>query len=654
MKPHVTFILLTIAAVLMVFVVGFERHLESSREVEASSRLLIPLDVDALKRIRIRNAVGEVSIDRKDYGWKLMNPIDDHADPESVAKLADRLAHLAIRETIRRDELGADGIRLSQLGLSQSQAIEVKLEFDDGRDSVTFHFGAAAALQGTLYARMPRSATRQDVYVVDGDFREWIADPGATLRDRRLFRRHPGEIQSYSIGTENGVMELEREPDAPRWFVQQPLKARANDDIAYSILADLSKLKVVEFLDPRAAATAGLSGGIGPNSAVFQLRPQGGKPFTIKLREEPAQDGSPSLLATISGRDAVFRIEDDLVSRLPKTINQVRYPYLADVNSPAVARIEIESPLDTVDLRRLPENPKEWRLIRGSQNFRANKDRVDRLLGALNSETIVDYVSDAASQLEEFGLHRPLASISVTTSSVDAVELEGYRAKVAEAQQAGKDPDKVPKPKIEVKRRTLRFGRKDALFLNAKFDDEPFVYAIDPAFLSINVPTHPLDWRGLDLIGFDLYSVKEIAIAEVAAPPLRLFYDYLHGKWSGILGEHRIDEAIERRLAERLAAHLGSLRARQWLTQSRHEAYRALSSPSLQVRIKLQKPSVGDAEPNPVGFAAFKLAPATISGSRVVNYFGQFEGHPDVFLLDAANYDRIVAPVWRQKADDEQ
>ncbi len=652
MKPHVTVILLTIAAVLTVFVVGFERHLDSSREVEASSRLLIPLEVDALKRIRIRNAVGEVSIDRKDYGWKLMSPVDDHADPESIAKLADRLAHLAIRETIRREELGADGIRLSQLGLSESQAIEVKLEFDDGRESVTFHFGAAAALQGTLYARMPRSAARQDVYVVDGDFRDWIADPGATLRDRRLFRLHPGEIQSYRITTENGVIELEREPDAPRWFVQQPLKARANDDIAYSILDDLSKLKIIEFLDPRAAATTGLSGGIGPNSAVFALQPQGGKPFTVKLREESAQKGT--LLATISGRDAIFRIKNDLVSRLPKTINQVRYPYLADVNSPAVARIEIESPLDTVDLRRLPENPQEWRLIRGSQNFRANKDKIDRLLGALNSENIVDYRSDSASQLEEFGLHRPLASISVTTSSVDAAALEGYRAKVAEAQQAGKDPDKVPKPKIEVTRRTLRFGRNDDLFLNAKFDDEPFVYAIDPAFLSINVPTHPLDWRGLDLIGFDLYSVREIAIAEVAAPPLRLFYDYLHGKWTGILGEHRIDDAIESRMAERLAAHLGSLRARQWLTQSRHEAYRALSSPSLQVRIKLQKPSVGNAEPNPVGFAAFKLAPATISGTRVVNYFGQFEGHPDVFLLDAVNYDRIVAPVWRQKASDKE
>ena len=90
---------------------------------------------------------------------------------------------------------------------------------------------------------------------------------------------------------------------------------------------------------------------------------------------------------------------------------------------------------------------------------------------------------------------------------------------------------------------------------------------------------------------------------------------------------------------------LAGLKVRQWLTGSRQEAFRALRNPSMQLRVKLQKPSIGQDKPNPVVVASLKFAPATIAGDRITNYFGQYEGHPDVFILDGNDYDRIVAPV---------
>ncbi len=649
MKPTTTTILLSCAAFLLVFVLVFERHIESSREAEGSSRLLVPISGESLKRIRITSQMGDLSIDRKDYGWKLMKPVDDHADPNLISSLADKLARLTIRETIDRDEIGGKKIKLSRLGLSESELIEVKLEFDGDRESLVLHFGAQGPLQGTIYVRMPDSEKRRDVYVVDGDFRNWIADPKTVLRDRRLFRVDPGEIESYVVETENGVMSLKREPNAPRWYVERPLKARANDDIAYSILDELSKLEIDEFLDPRAAATAGLATSTGPDMAIFRLEEQSGDQITVRLRERENDNGEVSMLATVSGRDAVFRIDNNLVSRLPKNINQMRYPKLADINLATVARVQIETPLDSVDLRRLRDSGNSWSLVVGGQIQRANQEKVDQLLAALNSETIVEFRSDTAARLDEYGLDRPMAQVAITTSTVDGVELDLYSAQVAEAQKAGRDPESIEKPNIEINTRTVRFGRKSGILLNAKFDDEPFVYAIDPAFLSLYLPTHPIAWRGLDLLGFELLSVQAIEISEAGMPDLKLFYNYLHGKWTGVLGKERVDEMIDGRLAERLAAHLGRFSARQWLTGSRQDAYRALSNPSMQLQIKLQKPSIGQDNPNPVGIVSIKFAPATITGDRIANYFGQFEGHPDVFILDGTDYDRIAAPVLRKK-----
>ena len=242
--------------------------------------------------------------------------------------------------------------------------------------------------------------------------------------------------------------------------------------------------------------------GLAPKQPSFRLQPQGGKPFVVKLREQETPNAETMMLGTVSGRDALFQINNNLVSRLPKNINQVRYPHLADINTATVARIQIDSSLDSVDLRRMRETGKQWRLVLGGANQPANQDKIDRLLGALNTETIVDYRSDTASRLEEFGLDRPLASIAITTSLVDGDELDRYQEKVAEAKKAGQDPEAIKKPKVEVKTRTIRFGRKGDVLLNAKFDDEPFIYAIDPAFLSIYVPNPPHCLAGLGSIGF--------------------------------------------------------------------------------------------------------------------------------------------------------
>ncbi|MEM1296680.1 MAG: DUF4340 domain-containing protein, partial [Verrucomicrobiota bacterium] len=366
MNSTITITLVSIASVLAIFVVGFERKLESSRQAQVSSRVLATVPVQDLKRIRVTSQMGQISIDRKGDGWKLMAPISDRADPDRIAKLVDKLAHLSIRETIERDEIGGDKIRLSRFGLSKSAFIEVKLEFEGKTDPLAIQFGAKGPLANTIYARMPDSPKRRGVYVVEGDFRSWITAPGTELRDRALFRQDPGQIEAYVLTTEKGEIAMRREPDAPRWYVERPLKARANDDIAYSILDELSKLRIDTFLGEQVEGSAALGSGVQPNSANFRLLPQGGKPFTIRLREQAEGDGkSSSMLATVDGRDAVFRINNNLVSRLPKNTSQVRYPYLADIDTTTIARIQIESTLDSVDLRRLKDSGTDWHLILG-------------------------------------------------------------------------------------------------------------------------------------------------------------------------------------------------------------------------------------------------------------------------------------------------
>ena len=77
----------------------------------------------------------------------------------------------------------------------------------------------------------------------------------------------------------SGEIELEREEGAPRWSILKPLQARANDDIAYSIVEEISELEAESIVDETPAAAE--NGAIDENTAMFVLQPQKGDPIEL-------------------------------------------------------------------------------------------------------------------------------------------------------------------------------------------------------------------------------------------------------------------------------------------------------------------------------------------------------------------------------------
>jgi len=137
-----------------------------------------------------------------------------------------------------------------------------------------------------------------------------------------------------------------------------------------------------------------------------------------------------------------------------------------------------------------------------------------------------------------------------------------------------------------------------------------------------------------------LFELRGIEIAETGMPEVKLTYDYLQNAWAATWGGNQADDKIDTRRAELLVTTLGSLIARDFLT-SRADALQALRNPSCVVKIRTAA-RPGDPETGRI----LRLA-AAVSGSRVEFYYGQFEGDPDVFVLDAEIYGRIVTPVVR-------
>lgn len=618
-----------LAICLVVVVLAWERRLDSTDMRVYKEGFLNLWSEQSVRRLRIAGPGGEVLVERKEDHWQMVQPIDDEADPDKLVQLLRHLCQLPLVEQLTEKELAAE-----EFGFSKSNVIVLELRSAEGLVG-KLALGREGPFERTAYVRVLEGEGMGRAGLVRMETRDWLATPLAQLRDRRLLRLAPGAVTQYRLKTAQGEIALRREEREPRWHLETPLQCRANDDIAYSLLEELSQMEAEEFRDDLAlAGMASLDG----QTAVFRLETGTGTPLEIMLRQEDDSDGAVHLLAKRSGRKALLRIRDDLVRRLPHNVNQLRYPYLAEFPLYAVARIHLRSRTDPDVV--LFHSGAEWRQLYRSEQWPANTGRIEELLGALNAEPVLEYRSSSGAQSANYGLDQPLVTLSITTSRVDAEVLQAYREKKRQGGEA-----KVESPTPEVETRTLRFGRGEDAFLNANYEGEPYVYAVDPSFVSSHLPSHPLKWRGLRLLSIRPMEMREIAVAQTGGEDLLLKYDHLRNVWSGTLDGERIDEQINSHLAEGLAYHLGSLTAVDWLTD-RRDALRSLQRPSCRVRIKTS-PAGNAAEGAAPREIAVNLAPSVQNG-RVQFYYGQFEGQPDVFLLTAETYARLVLPVLKQ------
>ena len=138
---------------LAAFVGLYERHLPNSLEARHSSAgLIAPFDGKELQRIEVSGPAGNCKLERVGEEWRLIEPIADRANPDTMKQLIRALERLVIRESIEQSEIGVeDGPKLEDLGFGDAESIRANLTFNDGSKPLTLVFGSDAAVEGVVY-----------------------------------------------------------------------------------------------------------------------------------------------------------------------------------------------------------------------------------------------------------------------------------------------------------------------------------------------------------------------------------------------------------------------------------------------------------------------------------------------------------------------
>jgi hypothetical protein len=454
-----------------------------------------------------------------------------------------------------------------------------------------------------------------------------LENPLETLRDLRVLGVPVEAVVQLVIRQASGQMSLQRRvtPPLQDWALVEPLRTWANREALDQLLTDIGALRIEEVAADVVAGEP-LPDPLPEKSAVLQFQVYGvEQPLTIYMKEiEPGGEGTRALVeARVSDRPLVYQVRSDLLTKLPGSANDLRDRTLARIPIEFLDTITVQSridPLVYLKADRSAEVP-SWTVKLNNNLVPANFAEVSALVNAVNEAAIREFTSDSAENLGEYGLNPPARRVIFNLVFPGAPLEDGGPGQVQQM--------------ARVLNLGWREGDEERLYAN--FEGDPYVYQLDPTFVT-HIPTHPIKWRSLSVLTFTPMHLKSITREMPEKENLKLDYDYRRDQWaasrSGVDATPSLDIPSARRLRDRL----GALTASGWYL-SLGPAYEALETPSAQFKIVTTELDRATNEPIEVT-QIVTLAPASTN-----LYFGRIEGSPDVFFLDHETYRDLIRPV---------
>lgn len=641
MKLRTTFLLLLLTAGLAAYVLLHERRqpprdlagfllFDLEGDVLSDEAVSLEITPDEVGGIDLKSAAGDIAFRRSDDGtWEMARGIKDRASRETVKTLLDFITNARILDTLDRAEVKNGKVKESALGLDAGGAVEITYRKPGGARLVGLKIGRTAPLGKAMYAKFDDVKTRDDIYIVNPDLREFLTQPPDQFRDRSIAKYPSTRIRKFSIKRGEGEIEISREStneaDGADWIISRPLQnARADQAVVKDFLNMITGAKLTGF-----SATTGTGAALpaGQMLAEVTLWPDGaydrkGISLTFFPDADPA---SKEALCRDRERKVEFRVERELVESigLAESPNSFRDSKLGNIDPAKVATLEVEvTNGDSVGLYRVGER---WAVRKkGAEEFQmASGDTVERLIKELNEAEIVEFSEDSLTRKEEFGLDQPGIVLTFAT---------GKHASLKKLSPLTTDNSRI-----------LRFGILPNGRVFANFAGEPFVYQVGPELAGL-VPRQLIRWRTLQLPGFERINLRALRQTLGGAPPVDLKSAANSFTWAAERDGQDVTGMLDSQTAEVIAAKLGSLQATSWQGES-DASLRALAAAPIVIEAAYETAGAAAGAPD-LQQVRVEFAPMSTS-ERAPLYYGRHSAVPGVFLINAQTARDFGSPLLK-------
>jgi hypothetical protein len=250
-----------------VYVVGDELKKVLEKDVNAwRDHRLTDLAATDVTKLTIKNAAGEIDLQRTSDHWKIVKPLDARADDQKVNDLVAQVTNLPIQSFVADDKANA-----ATYGLADPRGI-ITLYTPADPKGTELMIGASPAAPATtpapsaagiapppakeadtVYARLP---ARQSIYTVSKSIEDVLKTKPNDLRDRTFLRLNPDMVDRIKITPAAGTpFTLGRKDKV--WTMLAPASGEAIDSAKPTqVMQQLGAATVTDFVADSAADLA--------------------------------------------------------------------------------------------------------------------------------------------------------------------------------------------------------------------------------------------------------------------------------------------------------------------------------------------------------------------------------------------------------------
>ena len=649
MKLATTFILLALVVGSFFYIRLHEKNTLSTGEILARQGEVCSFDPSDAESITVKGPGGVLVVRRDAQGtWMIEEPYMDRVDPDWVGGLLKSASKLQKMATIGKGEASQG---LEKYGLGDDK-FDLEVQFGEG-GNLKLEVGSAAPISRSVTIPDPRGGAEKvsiidttyimdpegsgDVLVVDGDLHPLLSRPLAELRDPRLMRLDGARLVAMSLKNDLGEMEVSR-TDAGEWELVRPLKARGHIQNIRLLLSQLNSTEVSNGgLQTNSVDQRAFEDGNKTVVNITSVDAEGNRLEPLQLEVSKPIEDEELVLARISDRKPVFKLDAAIYELLDRSPNDLRDDHLAFVDPNEIDRIQITK--TTQQPTEVWRTGEIWRLDRFGKAEFASPRAIQNFFKRLNEEKIIEFMADSAADLKRFGLDRPYLQIALTKRPEEPSAGDPDVDASAESDAETKEPEKV----------VLRIGVSPVdEEVYANYVGEPFVYKINEGLTQIRIED-PLYWKALRVLALPrITAIKKIFYLRGTNPMITVKCDFGHSRFSAEMAGEDVTEQLNKRQLQELGLALAGLRAERWVTAIPSEIDE-LEDPSLILRFEVEAPDPeGGTQMIPV---ELRLAP-TAKGRITQFFYGKLNSSPDVFLISLDTYAKLAAPILMPKGGD--
>jgi Domain of unknown function (DUF4340) len=409
----------------------------------------------------------------------------------------------------------------------------------------------------------------------------------AAARKGRVFAADTKDVTAVALKRGDESVRLQREGDA--WQLLEPVKARGSRPAVDELLANVLTAKIDREIDPDPKSLGDF--GLDKPAADVTLTLKDGK--TLGLQLGAKNPTGVWVYARERDKPAVFVLGESVLRDATRPVADFRDRTILGFDAKDVSGFEVVLPEETLAVEGAP---REWRIIR-PVTLRADNETVSEFFDKLTASKVREFIAEAPSSRDAYGLERPVR-ITIHT---------------------GRDKDRVS--------RTLLLGKVDPARkgVYAMRAGEPSVLLV-PEEVWNQVPKNVAVLRNKSVVEVDR---DKLAKLEIDSPKGAVTVARENGQWKIVAPQALPADQVE---VGAVVSKLADLRAQGFLSEDAAGVARYVPKPQVRVALTDQGGVT----------TTLLLAPSRETRGGAASAYAALAGKGPVTLVDAKVLDELA------------